>query len=504
MSTFYEKEGFSIFGEMLRQGFEPCAIQAQKILIGEEKAAQGDVGVAIASSSVSLACSAAILALSGFTSPLFVSVGVVGISVWQAWNSRVSQAEREKELLFLREYGSNIEKIIQQRIQSGIPFADLANVYEVCLDAFECSRNPLKALLGASPMPRNIETDTKVNADEVTMSDTKLNAVEPPSTNWINNLISQTALIWGNQGSGKSWVARYVAKLKKDKGYRVIVLDPDSNRAEWRGVESYHDFEEIADFLRWYIEELKARYKAFNESEMTESAWKQKLWDEGRAIAVVCEEVTTYIDLLDDKDLLTQFFRLGLTKSRKQEMPLTFVSHNNTQSALGGIKGLSNLIEKMLQLELKTTVNPESLQPTASGEGAVKLDGSSQWMPVLLPKLTQKITDFGGQSQPTVVQRTVTTPKEFTQNQQLNTQHQATTELKIPDSLAEPLKAIWLWTKERNDWVSVRDVQRKDFAVLKGKSSEQIHQFLGLLADSGYGEIDEEGKSHSSVRFRTY
>ncbi len=79
-----------------------------------------------------------------------------------------------------------------------------------------------------------------------------------------------------------------------------------------------------------------------------------------------------------------------------------------------------------------------------------------------------------------------------------------TAELKISDSLGEPLKTIWLMAKERADWVNVRDIQRKDFAILKGKGSEQIRQYLGLLADSGYGEIDEEGKSNSSVGFRAY
>ncbi len=81
---------------------------------------------------------------------------------------------------------------------------------------------------------------------------------------------------------------------------------------------------------------------------------------------------------------------------------------------------------------------------------------------------------------------------------------QPTTVLKVSDSLGEPLKTIWLFTKERADWVTVRDIQRKDFAILKGKGSEQIHQYLGLLSDSGYGEIDEEGKSHSSVRFKAH
>jgi energy-coupling factor transporter ATP-binding protein EcfA2 len=260
---------------------------------------------------------------------------------------------------------------------------------------------PTAATLSPAPsaQPANVP-----NLKEVTPKANNA-APAPTSNNWINNFISQTALIWGNQGSGKSWIVRYIAKLKKDKGYRVVVLDPDSNRAEWEGVESYHDFEEIAEFLGWYVEELKGRYKAFNASNMTEDAWRAKLWADGRAIALICEEVTTYVDLIEDKELLTQFFRLGLTKSRKQEMPLTFVSHNNNQTALGGIKGLANLIEKMLQLELQTDIDPETLQPVASGKGAVKLDGSNQWVPVNLPKLERKITNFG-EVQPTVMQST--------------------------------------------------------------------------------------------------
>lgn len=328
----------------------------------------------------------------------------------------------------------------------------------------------------------------------------------PSSTKWIDNFIRQTALIWGNQGSGKSWMARYIAKRKKDEGYRVVVLDPDSNRAEWEGVESYHDFEEIADFLHWYVEELKGRYKAFNASSMTEDAWRAKLWAEGKAIALICEEVTTYVDLIEDKELPTQFFRLGLTKSRKQEMPLTFVSHNNNQTALGGIRGLANLIDKMLQLELQTDIDPETLEPVASGKGAVKLDGSNQWVPVTLPKLERKITNFG-EPQPTVVKPSVTAPQviaETEQREEAIASPETTTELRISDSLGEPLKTIWLMAKERTEWVTVRDIQRKDFVILKGKGSEQIHQYLGLLADSGYGEIDEEGKSHSSVRFKAH
>ena len=86
----------------------------------------------------------------------------------------------------------------------------------------------------------------------------------------------------------------------------------------------------------------------------------------------------------------------------------------------------------------------------------------------------------------------------------LNAPIETPAELKISDSLGEPLKSIWLFTKKKNNWVTVRNIYDQKMKVLSGKKVEQIHQYLGLLADTGLGEIDEEGKSHSSVGFRAY
>ena len=98
---------------------------------------------------------------------------------------------------------------------------------------------------------------------------------------------------------------------------------------------------------------------------------------------------------------------------------------------------------------------------------------------------------------------TVTEPASEKQRQEeVIASSEPTTNLKVSDSLTEPLKTIWLFAKEQQNWVVVRDIQRKDFAVLKGKKSEQIRHYLGLLADRGYGVIDEEGKANSPVRFK--
>jgi hypothetical protein len=232
--------------------------------------------------------------------------------------------------------------------------------------------------------------------DKVTGSEPGAIAPQDNKTAWVQNLIKQTALIWGNQGGGKSWLARYVAKQKKQTGYRVVVLDPDSNRAEWRGVESYHSWSDIEQQIRDYVSELESRLKTFNNSSLSESQWRQKLWSEGKALSLICEEVTSYGDFIKDAELLEKFGKLALTKSRKQEMPLTVVAHNNTTTCLFGIKGLHNLVSKMLQVECLAQVDPITLQPKSTGKAKVKLDSSNEWILVELPTMTAKISDFSG------------------------------------------------------------------------------------------------------------
>jgi hypothetical protein len=104
---------------------------------------------------------------------------------------------------------------------------------------------------------------------------------------------------------------------------------------------------------------------------------------------------------------------------------------------------------------------------------------------------------------------TVTEPTTETQpEEEVIAPPSPTTELRVSDSLGEPLKSIWLFAKKKSDWVTAKDVYNNGMAVLKGKGVKQIRQYFGLLADSGLGEIDEmdgdKPKSDSSVGFRAY
>lgn len=222
--------------------------------------------------------------------------------------------------------------------------------------------------------------------------------IEPNRYNYINGFVSSTCLCWGNQGGGKSWFVRHLVREKLRLGYRVIIFDPNSNQASWEGVELYNSYAEIERMMRWYVTEVEERYKGFCTSTISEEQWRKELWEQGQAISVVCEEATTYADFIKDEELLARFFRCGGTLSRKPEMPLTIVAHNNTQFCLGNVKGLGNLIRRMQQIQLIATTDKsgKSSQPIASGKALIKMDGSDEWVEVEVPEIESKITDFRG------------------------------------------------------------------------------------------------------------
>ncbi|MEP0791727.1 MULTISPECIES: hypothetical protein [Cyanophyceae] len=237
----------------------------------------------------------------------------------------------------------------------------------------------------------SLDTSNQIEATAAPEPQTETTPSLPP---WFKSFLSSTALAWGNQGGGKSWFVRLLAQKKVEAGYHLIVFDPNSNAREWEGVELYNTYEDIEGAMASYVGEVMGRYEEFGRSDISEEEWRSRLWKDGKAIAVIAEEATTYSDFISDKDLLGKFVRVSATLSRKQEMPVTFVAHNNTQTCLGDIKGLANLIARMQQIQLLPTTDPLTSQPVASGKALIRLDGSTEWMEVSTPKIDRKITNF--------------------------------------------------------------------------------------------------------------
>jgi hypothetical protein len=240
------------------------------------------------------------------------------------------------------------------------------------------------------------QTLDSINNPSDKVADEQSATIEPNKYAYINGFLASTCLCWGNQGGGKSWLVRHLVMEKSKLGYRVIVFDPNSNQAAWQGLELYNSYTEIERMMRWYLEEVMGRYEQFCASTSTEEDWRRTLWEQGKAISIICEEATTYGDFIEDGELLVKFVKVANTLSRKQEMPVTFVTHNNTQTCLGNIKGLGNVIARMQQIELipKTDEHSPTAQPIASGKALIKTDGSDKWVEVEVPKIESKITDF--------------------------------------------------------------------------------------------------------------
>ena len=319
---------------------------------------------------------------------------------------------------------------------------------------------------------------------------------------WTPDLMGYPSiLIYGAQGAGKTSTAAWLIRERIKQGHLLKVLDPHRSFGQWDGKECIGDgmdYDAINEELFAFTDEIKARYK-------TRASVPN--YDPPK-LTLVCDEFTQWAKKCSHS---ATFFEESLTDIRKINLHVLFISHARTMTGLGGSSGLAATRDAgLLELELEAQVDPQTKKASPKLLGWLKYPGmpQDQRERVALASWMNGSMDFSGSGvASTVIQQpplVVEPVAERQVEQEAIASPEPTIELKVSDSLGEPLKTIWLFAKQQSNWVTVRDIQRKDFAILKGKGSEQIHQLLGLVADSGYGEIDEEGKSHSSVRFRAY
>jgi hypothetical protein len=68
------------------------------------------------------------------------------------------------------------------------------------------------------------------------------------------------------------------------------------------------------------------------------------------------------------------------------------------------------------------------------------------------------------------------------------------------DALSEPLRTIWRVAQEKQDWLSARDIAKKEYAVFKGRNTAaEIVAVVQKLERMGLLEINNEGQA---IRFR--
>lgn len=161
-----------ISSEMIRKGFAPSADEALEICHLDESASGADTTIALATAAIAVACSAGILGLSGLTAPILFPLGALGYSAITAWNSRLTQRQRESEAEFLEEHGGILD-LAEQKLNQGQPAHKVAAAIESALRAYNYGEAP-QLTLGATSSPVSAQSS-------VIGAQTQLGAIPTPA-----------------------------------------------------------------------------------------------------------------------------------------------------------------------------------------------------------------------------------------------------------------------------------------------------------------------------------
>jgi hypothetical protein len=251
------------------------------------------------------------------------------------------------------------------------------------------------------------------------------------------------------------------------------------------------------------LEELK------NDESVKASRYLSKLADiiyNGRELNVcLLVDLQSYnlaaVGLKADRNSRKNFNLIGLGNYSIDELGMVNESYGVLTNLIGDRYIVADESERTA---LTTTF--KKLQPISkTNHRPIIFSGLSPARLALLPDLRK----FKDNTVSTIIKQPITVTETVDETQQQSeaiVSSKPIIELKVSDSLGEPLKSIWLFAKKKGDWVTTKDVYNNGMSVLKGKGVKQIRQYLGLLADSGFGEIDEmdgdKPKSDSSVGFR--
>lgn len=176
-------------------------------------------------------------------------------------------------------------------------------------------------------------------------------------------------LIYGPQGSGKTFLAEGEIAERKQAGHKVTALDPHAGFNSWRDCDvigAGMDYQAIDAELASFAAEVKSRYERIRkEPNPRFTPW-----------TFVCDEFTNWASRCKASG---NFSQAAMSDIRKAKMYVVFVSHARTLAGLGDAKGMAATRDAaLLEIELLGMIDPETTEAVPKFEALVKLPGQSQ------------------------------------------------------------------------------------------------------------------------------
>ncbi len=384
MATFYEDPNALIVPEMLRQGIIPDSHEALRIIGLDESETSKDKAISLCVAALGITSAAGILAGAGLVMPILVPLAVLGLAGINAWNSQVTQRERQSEADFLSDH-PEILRLAEAKVDEGHPLPRVAAAVETAYRAYILGDTPQLAIdskptnapaiapgvpavgaatqLGAIPVPAvavaEVEPQTYPMAQTAVSPDDRRALIarlreECPAL--LKLVKSHPIRAVGVQRSGKTTLVKRLALLRMVliPGHRVIAATPHAEAANPYPAKAFKTV--------GITTAGKRDYQAI-----------EREWDGLAARVASCQEssITTIWDEfgLFDQVMAEEKIKTNLTSCLRETMKFgeypVFIVHGETAAFLPGSKGLVTVF-------LGSTVRVEAIGEAVEDEMGLK------------------------------------------------------------------------------------------------------------------------------------
>lgn len=281
---------------------------------------------------------------------------------------------------------------------------------------------------------------------------------EIPLLNLGQLLNASFVLIIGEQGSGKTTLAKMIGKERQNAGHSIQVVDPHGSAAEWDGWEivgAGRNFSAINKFMKSFDEGITADYEAYSKGQR-----------EFPHRSVIGDELTQWGDKCESAP---DFITSSCSDIRKVNRHVILISHADTIDKLGGAKGLRKTIDQSaIKLILESEMNADGSY-TPTGFGWLNFPRKSA-IRVRIPQLDKVV-------------RAIAPTKPALPVNVLDAIDEAVSSSEI----SKPMQLILEGASSNNGCISVRECQR--LKGLKQYSADEIKGFFTQLKQMSLGDI---------------